>query len=209
MWRRDPTACIAATVTIAGIAVNLAVLLITPLVRPDIDILADSLSFYAVGPWALVQTGAFAAMAIASLSLAFSVSREATPAVWRTLCAALLAIAGISTFGLIWFPMGGPMPSTFIGDMHQTAGTIAGVAQLAAALAFVFIARREPSWRQYLPLATIAFLLSLTGAILSQLSIWWPHLGIPMGATMRLAVVPLLILWFVIAWHAARQCRSS
>jgi hypothetical protein len=209
MSRRDLAACIAADVALAGILINVAAFAITPLIRPDVDLLADSLSYYAVGPWAVVQSVAFAAMGIASLGLAIAISRGALPHSWESLCAMMLGIAGVTTFGLVWFPMGIQMPSTIIGDMHQTAGTVAGVAQLAAALTFVNIARREPGWRPFLALAAIAFLLALAGAILSQLSIWWPRLGIPMGATMRLAVVPLLVLWIIVAWHIRRHCRAS
>jgi hypothetical protein len=204
-WR-DRAACIAADLALAGIAFNLIALIVTPLIRPDIDPLADSLSYYAVGPWALVQTGAFAAIGIGSMALAIALSRADMPLGWRSLCSLLLGIAGVASLGLIWFPMGIPMPATFIGDMHQTAGTIAGVAQLAAALVVIKIARICAQWRPSLALAAIVFALSLAGAILSQLSIWWPNLGIPMGATMRLAVLPLLVLWAFIAWRISRRC---
>jgi hypothetical protein len=210
MSRRDAAACIAADVALTGIVLNLISLVVTPLIRPDLDLLADSFSYYAIGPWAIVQTLAFAAMGIASLALAIALSRSRgdMPVAWRSLCSLLLAFAGVATFGLIWFPMGIPMPSTAIGDLHQTAGTIAGVAQIAAVLTFVIIARISARWHPFLALATIAWLLSLAGAILSQLSIWCPGLGIPMGATIRLAVLPLLVFWAVIAWRLHQNCRK-
>ena len=51
--------------------------------------------------------------------------------------------------------------------------------------------RTDPAWRGLFATALAMFLLALSGAILSQAAIWWPHLGIPMGATMRLLVIPL------------------
>ena len=95
---------------------------------------------------------------------------------------------------------------TILGDAHQTAGTIGGVAQLAAALAFTVASRTDPPWGGLFRTALAMFLLALVGAILSQVSIWWPHLGIPMGATMRLLVVPLVVLWGLVALRLRQMC---
>jgi hypothetical protein len=104
--------------------------------------------------------------------------------------------------------MDAPGPATFLGDAHQTAGTIGGVAQLAAALAFTIAVRADPVWRGLFIPALAMVLLALLGAILSQIEIWWPHLAIPMGATMRLLVVPLTILWGLVALRLrSRTCK--
>jgi uncharacterized membrane protein len=102
--------------------------------------------------------------------------------------------------------MGASGPATLLGDTHQTAGTVGGVAQLAAALAFTIAIRADPAWSDLFRTALAMFLLAVTGAILSQVAIWWPHLGIPMGATMRLLVIPLTILWGIVALRLRRIC---
>jgi hypothetical protein len=108
--------------------------------------------------------------------------------------------------GLVWYPIDAPGPATILGDAHQTAGTIGGVAQLTAALAFTIAVRADPAWRGLFVTALAMFLLALAGAILSQAAIWWPHLGIPMGATMRLLVIPLVALWGVVSVRLRRTC---
>jgi hypothetical protein len=118
----------------------------------------------------------------------------------------LLTLSGIASLGLVWYPIDAPGPATILGDVHQTAGTIGGVAQLAAALAFTVATRADPKWSGLSRIALAMFLLAVVGAILSQGSIWWPQLGIPMGATMRLLVIPLVVLWGLVALHLRQMC---
>ena len=118
----------------------------------------------------------------------------------------LADVSGIASLGLVWYPIDATGPATVLGDAHQTAGTIGGVAQLTAALAFMVAVRTDPAWEGLSRIALSMFLLALTGAILSQASIWWPHLGIPMGATMRLLVIPLVVLWGVVALRLRQMC---
>ena len=102
--------------------------------------------------------------------------------------------------------MGSLGPATVLGDAHQTAGTIGGVAQLVAALAFALAIRRDPSWRGLFTAAIALVAVAVASAVVSQAAIWWPQLGIPMGATMRLLIVPLLLLWGLVAWRLRRTC---
>jgi hypothetical protein len=94
-----------------------------------------------------------------------------------------------------------------LGEAHQTAGTNGGVAELAATLAFITALQANPIWRGLSQAAKLAFILSLTGAILVQVEIWWPELDIPMGAAMRLVVIPLLVFWGAVAWRLSRPTR--
>lgn len=200
--------CRWADVVLAGVAVNLAALLLMPMLRPDLDLWQYSLSYYATGSWSTLQTAAFAAMGIASLALAVSLPAAELGSGWTPHCAGLLLISGLASFGLVLFPMGASGPATAIGDSHQTAGTIGGVAQVAAALAFALAAKTNPRWsRLFLP-ALVAFGISVSAALLSQLAIWRPDLGIPMGATMRLVVLPLVLLWGVVALRLRQTCPA-
>ena len=206
MRSRNLLACISSLVALVGGAINLAVLVVTPVLRPDLNLLEKSLSYYAVGPWGVVQAVAFATLGISSMALAVSLAVITIKLQWVWLIVLLLTVSGIGSLGLVWYPIDAPGPTTILGDAHQTTGTIGGVAQLASALAFTLAIRVDPAWGDLFRPALGMFLLALMGAVLSQVSIWWSHLGIPMGATMRLLVVPLVILWGIVALRLRRMC---
>lgn len=209
MSHRPGLTCACATITLLGILFNLAVLIIMPLVRPDLDYFEHPPSYYAVGPWAMLQAAAFAAMGIASITLAIALHQSATATAGMHLCTIALGIAGIASLGLVWFPMDRPGWHTPIGDMHQTAGTVGGVAQLVAALGFTVATRADARWSGLFRPAASVFVIALIGAILSQISLWRSDLGLPMGITMRLVVAPLLLLWGLVAWRLRDACRPG
>jgi hypothetical protein len=206
MLTRKRLACGWTLVVLVGVVFNLVVLIVTPALRPDLNLLEKSLSYYAVGPWGAIQAASFLALGIASGALGLALLGARIGSNWIWLIVLLLIISGLASLGLVWYPMGAPGPATILGDAHQTAGTIGGVAQLAAALAFTIAIRADPAWGGLFRISIALFLFALIGAILSQLSIWWPHLGIPMGATMRLLVVPLVVLWGIVALRLRRTC---
>ena len=206
MPSRNRLTCGWAVVALFGIVVNLVVLVAAPVLRPDLDLLEKSLSYYAVGPWGVIQAVAFVALGIASASLGIALLGARIASRWVWVIVLLLIISGVAGLGLVWYPMDAPGPATILGDAHQTVGTIGGVAQLAAALAFTLAIRADPVWSGLFLTALAIFLFALLGAILSQVAIWWPHLDIPMGATMRLLVVPLTILWGLVALRLRRTC---
>ena len=206
MRARNRLACVLAFVVLIGVVINLLVLVVTPVLRPDLNLLEKSLSYYAVGPWGAIQAVAFIALGIASAALGVALRSAGLASRWEWPVVLLLIISGVAGLGLVWYPMDAPGPATILGDAHQTVGTIGGVAQLAAALAFTIAIRADPAWGRLFVTALAMFLLAVLGAILSQVEIWWPHLGIPMGATMRLLVVPLTILWGLVALRLRRTC---
>ena len=206
MRQRNRLACGWALVALIGIIVNLVVLVAAPVLRPDLDLLQKSLSYYAVGPWGVIQAVAFGALGISSVALAIAL-RPAAPATrWIWPIILLLIISGVASLGLVCYPVDAPGPTTILGDAHQTAGTIGGVAQLGAAFIFTIAIRGDPAWGGLYLAALALFLLALAGALLSQVEIWWPYLGIPMGATMRLLVIPLVALWGLVALRLRRTC---
>jgi hypothetical protein len=199
-------ACGWALIVLIGVVINLVVLVAAPVLRPDLNLLEKSLSYYAVGRWGVVQAVAFVALGISSVALALAIRPAGLASGWTWPIVLLLIISGIASLGLVWYPMDAPGPATILGDAHQTAGTIGGVAQLAAALAFTIAVRTDPAWGGLFVPALAMFSLALAGALLSQVAIWWPHLGIPMGATMRLLVIPLVALWGLVALRLRRAC---
>jgi hypothetical protein len=199
-------ACRWPDLTLAGVSINLVVLISAPILRPDLDLLDKSLSYYAIGPWGTLQLAGFVALGIASITLALALLGLRLSAFWLRASAVLLVISGFASLGLVVYPMGAPGPETMLGDAHQTSGTIGGVAQLAAALAFALAIRSDPRWGALLPPTLLAFTIALVAALCSQAAIWWPQLGIPMGATMRLLVLPLVLLWGLVALRLRRRC---
>jgi hypothetical protein len=206
MFRQNRLTCGWTLVVLFGVVINLVVLIVTPVLRPDLNLLEKSLSYYAVGPWGAIQAVAFVALGIASAALGMALLGAGISSPWTWPIVLLLIMSGVASLGLVWYPMGAPGPATILGDAHQTAGTIGGVAQLAAALAFTLAIRAIPAWSGLFLTALVMFLLAVTGAILSQVAIWWPHLGVPMGATMRLLVIPLVALWGLVALRLRQRC---
>jgi hypothetical protein len=206
MRPRNRLACGWALVALIGVVINLVVLVATPVLRPDLDLLQKSLSYYAVGPWGVLQAIAFGTLSISSVALGVALRRAGIASRWLWPIVLLLTVSGVASLGLVWYPIGAPGPTTILGDAHQTAGTVGGVAQLAAALAFTIAVRANSAWGSLFIPAVTLFLLALAGAILSQTAIWWPHLGIPMGATMRLLVIPLVALWGLVSLRLCRTC---
>jgi hypothetical protein len=209
MTARAPLVCRWADVAIGGIIINLGVLVTAPIARPDLDLLQRSLSYYAVGPWGALQVAGFIAFGVAALALASALTRVRFDSRWIRVSSPLLVVSAIGGLGLIWYPMGAPGPATPLGDAHQTAGTISGVALLAASLAFAIGVRLDRVWRALFVPAVVAFGAALAGAVLTQAAIWWPDMGIPMGATMRLLVIPLVLLWGFVSLRLRRRCLTN
>jgi uncharacterized protein DUF998 len=206
-WRRVAV-CRSCEIALLGIVANLVVLISTPFLRPDLNLFRQSLSYYAIGPWGTIQAAAFVALSISSLALAFALWQSGIASPWVRLAIVSVVVAGISSLGLVVYPMSATGPATILGDTHQTAGTVGAVAELVATLALILAIRAEPSWSHAVGIAFLAFLVALGGAVLSQVAIWWPQLGIPMGATMRVFVIPLILLWGVIAWRLRQRCAE-
>jgi hypothetical protein len=206
MIPRIRLACGWALVALIGVVINLVVLIAAPVLRPDLDLFQKSLSYYAVGPWGIVQAIAFGALGISSIALGAALHDSSLASRWLWPTVLLLTVSGFASLGLVWYPIDAPGPTTFLGDAHQTAGTVGGVTQLAAALVFAIAVHADSVWRALFVPALAMFLLALSGALLSQVAIWWPHLGIPMGATMRLLVIPLVALWGVVSVSLRRTC---
>jgi hypothetical protein len=193
-----------ATFALVCLLLNIAILFLAPIARPDLDVLQRSLSYYAVGPWAIVQNLAFASIGLASLALGIALL-QAPGRSWQITSSLALLVGGLGSIALVIFPIDAAGPSTFLGDTHQTAGTIGGVAQLVATLAMAMAARTDARWDTLWIPALTALVLSLAGAIATQASIWWMDLGIPRGITMRLVVAPLVLFWCLVALRLLRK----
>jgi hypothetical protein len=182
-----------------GVLVNAIVLLLSPLLRPEISLLDGGLSEYGIGPWAALQNVGFFALGAGSLAIAAALSLAPIPSPWLPLGTALLALAAAASAGLAVFPMDAPGPATFLGDTHQTAGTLSVGLQLAALLATALAFRSAAGWRPLAARGLLLFSTALAGALLTQAKLLWEALPIPLGVSMRMIVVPVLIWWATVA----------
>lgn len=193
-----------ATIGGVGIGLNVLVLVVVPFLRRDVDVLQDGLSHYAEGPWSDVQEAGFVALALGAAALGGALLFAAESG-WTRLGGALLMGAALGFLGLGVFPMGQGGPTTFIGDLHLTAGTIGIVLQFAGLLCVLV----HPSVRtgDRLPrrfgLAVAA--VAIVAAAMIQLAIWNPTWPIPEGLMIRLVIGPLLVWWAVVAVMLRRE----
>ncbi|HEU5432709.1 MAG TPA: DUF998 domain-containing protein [Thermomicrobiales bacterium] len=188
-----------AAIGLLGIALNFVALVAAPMLRPDVDPVATSLSHYAVGPWGGVETGAFVALGVASVAIALALATAIPDSRPIALGAWLLGVSGVGCVGLAVFPMGRGGPTTPIGDLHLTAGTLAIVCQLAALVALNAGFVAQPGWSALSRAGWLLGGLAIIGAALQQIALWRPDLLLPEGVSIRLIVVPLLAWWGVVA----------
>ncbi len=188
-----------ATVGLLGIGLNTAVLVLMPILRPDVNPLRDGLSHYAVGPWSGVQSVAFIALGVGSLAIALALWLISGGNRWLRTAAVMLGLASFNIVGLAIFPMGEGGPLTPIGDLHLTAGTFAFAWQFVAVGALLAGLGAWPQGKQLIRLGIALLGIALFGAASVQVAIWRPDLEIPEGLAMRLVIVPLLLWWTLVA----------
>ncbi len=201
-------ACRLADIAAVAAAITIVALLAAPMLRPDLDVLDTSLSYYADGPWGKVQSLAFVAIGVALISLAFALALAVASSPWLALCSTALVTSGLASFGLVLFPMGAPGPHTIIGDAHMSVGFAGAAVQLAGALAFLLAIWALPAWSAYRAVGIAVVAVSLISALASQLAVWRPDLGIPMGGTIRLFVAPLILYWGAVALRLRQACSA-
>ena len=105
MYRQNRLACGWALVVLVGVVINLVVLIVTPVLRPDLNLLEKSLSYYAVGPWGAIQAVAFVALGIASAALGMALLGAGISSPWTWPIVLLLIMSGVASLGLVWYPM--------------------------------------------------------------------------------------------------------
>src|ERR687898_536928 len=115
MRPRNRLACGWALVVLIGVVINLVVLVVTPVLRPELNLLEKSLSYYAVGPWGAIQAAAFLALGISSMALGVALLGAHIPSPWMWPIVLLLIISGVASLGLVWYPMEGPGAATILG----------------------------------------------------------------------------------------------
>jgi len=205
----DPLLRLLCAVALVGIVANAVALVAMPLLRPDVKLLWASLSHYAVGPHGRIQSLAFVALGVACLALSAAVPRAVArrPVTWAA--SLLLTVAGVGMVALATVPMGVPQPHTPLGDIHQTAGTIAVVAQFGALAALLLAVPDGPEWASLRRAGVATGLVALVAATFHQLAIWFPSLGVPEGVTIRVVLLAMLVWWALVARRITQPDRAG
>jgi hypothetical protein len=177
---------IAAWLVIGGAAAWSAALVVGPLLRPDLDLLAAHPEDYAQGAWAILMRAGYAGAAIAGLGAAFLARR-------RPVAAAFLALFGIGALAI------GILPPTDSGASRGTpADRPFGFLQLAPlaflpAIAWISWQERRRSLRA---LAAITWILFL------------PLLAHPPGAGLINRAADLAMAAWLVAFAVTRMAEG-
>lgn len=197
-----------ATIGLIGIGLNAAALILAPILRPDVNLLRDGLSHYAVGPWGGVQSAAFIALGLGSLTIAGALWLVSDGYLWVRIAAVMLGLASFNFVGLAVFPMGEGGPMTPIGDLHLTVATFAVGWQFLSVGALLLGLRARPQKEQMIRLGIALVAITLLGAGSVQVAMWRPDLKIPEGLAMRFVIVPLLLWWAFVALTIRRRAAG-
>lgn len=197
-----------ATIGLIGIGLNAAALILAPILRPDVNLLRDGLSHYAVGPWGGVQSAAFIALGLGSLTIAGALWLVSDGNLWVRIAAVMLGLASFNFVGLAVFPMGEGGPMTPIGDLHLTVATFAVGWQFLSVGALLLGLRARPQKEQMIRLGIALVAITLLGAGSVQVAMWRPDLKIPEGLAMRFVIVPLLLWWAFVALTIRRRAAG-
>lgn len=199
MALKHERASVLATIGLLGIGLNAAALILSPILRPDISLLRDGLSHYAVGPWGGLQSAAFVSLGIGSMAISGALWLVSDGNLWMRIAAVMLGIASFNFVGLAVFPMGEGGPMTPIGDLHLTVATFAVSWQFLSVGALLLGLRRWRHEEQIIRLGCALLGVTLLGAASVQVAMWRPDLKIPEGLAMRFVIVPLLLWWALVA----------
>lgn len=183
-----------AIAAIAGVALFAVLVALIPVIKDGYSPVEDAISNAAVGSYGYLQTIAFFALGLGSLTLA--------QGLWRALegrsariGSALIGLWGLGIVLAGVFPADlTPEPETTSGTIHIVVSLLGFVAVIVGMLVLSAVFRKRPTWHSLWPTssvvgvaALIAFLV--TGA--TQDSDWW-------GVAQRVFVA-LVLLWLLLA----------
>ena len=152
-----------------------------------------------------MQNLGFAGPGVGSVCLAGALALAGPASRWTFPAALALVLGGIGCVGLAAFPMDVPSARTPLGDLHQTAGTLAVAGHLTAMLLLLIAARDDDRWRQFVAPGAALWFIALANAIATQAELTFPDLPIPFGIVMRLVTGPVIVWWAAVAVRVLRS----
>ena len=200
---RATGASLAAIVLIAG---AFAAIMLLHLLRTDLDPVREVMSAYANGSFGPVMTGAFYALGIAALLMAFRLLRATHRTMISRSVVVLLAVSGMGLIVAGVFEVELPeIPDTMEEVVHSDAALGAFVLLIAAMLLFTLVCRADPRWRGFsLPAIALAAIATVAAG-LSPIADKTPLSGVAQRLLGATVFAWLLLLALRIRFHPAHR----
>lgn len=192
-----------ALLAIAALLLFSATAMWTQWARQDLDWVQATLSLYLHGPWGLALRGAYCALALAIMLLAWSLHAGSRSRRRSAAAPLLFWVAGLGLLGVAigdsWLPERAPLLAPLVhGVSANTAFLCASVAMLLQS----WYLRADPGWSRW---AGLAWGWAWLCFVLLWLHVLWR--GPPRGAGQKL-VIAVLVTWLLaVALQQWRQWR--
>lgn len=198
-----------ASIAVLGFAYLAVTLAALHLLRTDYDPVRQFMSDYGIGEYSMLANASFAVLGVATLSLAAGLLRTVAPE--ARIAAALLAVAGASTFIIAIFPIDlEGEPHTASGDVHQLAHAIQIWTITATSVVMAWYAGEDDRWRAFHRLGVIlAVAIVALLAVHTTVAQVWPEFKGASQRSLALPVVSWLLLMAITVMVVADRDRSS
>ena len=145
---------------VAMAAFDLLVLGVMHLLRPDVDVVADATSTYAVGSFGFLAIAAVFAVAVGALVLAFALRKAVATA--STLGVGMLTLFGVCKLIQAFFPIDvePDLVTTTAGSVHNIVGNIAFFSLPVAAVLVARSLRRRSMILSWLLVLSVVVVLT-------------------------------------------------
>src|SRR5215218_4045961 len=192
-----------AIVGIADFLLNVAAL---HFLRPDVNLVLEPISNYAVGPFGFLFTAADIGLGLAALALTLGLYLSIVPPGRSYVGLLLLGLYGISVLLAGIFPIDVDGEATMAGTIHNIVGNIAFFGFPIAVILLSLGMGKDERWRSFRRRAlALSVVVSLT-VILMMVGF---SLGIGYGVTQRIFNVATLVCMLAVALHLRSVARGT
>src|SRR5918995_5522621 len=192
-----------AIVGIAGFLLNFTAL---HFVRPDVNLVLEPISNYAVGPFGFLLTAADIGLCLAAIALAFGLYLSIPPPGRSYVGLLLLGLYGVSVLLAGIFPIDVGGEATPFGTIHNIVGNIAFFGFPIAVILLSLGMGKDQRWRSF---GRRALALSMVVVLTVILTIVGSNLGIGYGVTQRIANVAALVWMLAVALHLRSVAQGA
>jgi hypothetical membrane protein len=194
--RRSRVTMFLALLAIVGIADFLLNVAALHFLRPDVNLVLEPISNYAVGPFGFLLTAADIGYGLAALALTLGLYLSIAPPGRSYVGLFLLALYGVSVLLAGIFPIDVGGEATTFGIIHNIVGNIAFFGFPIAVILLSLGMGKDERWRSF---RRPALALSLVVVLTVILTIGGSNLGIGFGVTQRIANVAALVWMLAVA----------
>jgi len=187
-----PTGTSLAAILLAALCV--AAVAALHLLRADLDPVGQVMSEYANGPFGVVMTIAFYALALACLALGWRLRSAVSGSAAAVVLPWLLALAGTGLLLAGVFEVERPDVADTVAEAIHSLSSVAAFVLLVVAMgALAAACRRDPAWRSFTPTAAALAAAGVVAAAASPLADLTPFAGV-VQRLLGLVVVAWLLL---------------